>query len=82
MLISPAHSPLPQPSQASIVTVIHLVNSAVDTVEREGTLLLLPSASSFVIGVGMWIVCYRAAIILHWHSALTYAFFLQFTVSC
>lgn len=53
MLISPTHSPLPYLSQASIVTVIHLVNPVVDTVEGEGTLLLLPSASSFVIGVGM-----------------------------
>uniref|UniRef100_A0A4W6EXE5 FAT atypical cadherin 1a n=1 Tax=Lates calcarifer TaxID=8187 RepID=A0A4W6EXE5_LATCA len=32
---------------ASIVTVIHLVNPAVDTVEGEGTLLLLPFASGY-----------------------------------
>lgn len=74
MLISPTHSPLPYLSQASIVTVIHLVNPVVDTVEGEGTLLLLPSASSFVIGVGMWIVGCRAAIILHWLSTLTCSF--------
>ena len=37
--------------------------------EGEGTLLLLPSASSFVLGVGMWSAGYRAAIILHWQTS-------------
>lgn len=40
------------------MTVIHLVNAAVDTVDGEGTLLLLPSAGGLVLGVGV------AAIIL------------------
>lgn len=36
--LPPTLPPVPCLSQASIVTVIHLVNSAVDTVEGEGTL--------------------------------------------
>lgn len=48
---SPIPFPLPCLSQASIVTVIHLVNS-VDTVEGEGTLLLLPSTSSLSLVLG------------------------------
>lgn len=39
-------------SQASIVTVIHLVNSVVDTVEGEGTLSLFPSDSSLSLVLG------------------------------